>query len=362
MKRNFLKRLFLISILLIIILGISTVSASNSTNLQNNDADSNIQVDNVKSITLTPKKLSTTYASGKYFKVKAIDTETKKPVSKVKLTLKVYTGKKYKKITTTTDSKGIAKYSPSFLKIGKHKIIVNVKDKQKFTSKAKTSYVKVSKAKLTIKAPKTTNNYKANKKFTVTVLNKESKNPMKGIKVLLKVFTGSKYKKYLLKTNKKGVVSINTKKLSKSSHKVVVNVKKTSKIKSASAKSTIKIRDSSKSIKLKVNGKTLNVKLENNKAAKALLEKLKKGDIIIKAKEYGGFEKVGDLGFSLPADDKYITTKPGDIVLYNQDEISLFYNSNSWDYTKLGKVQNVNANELKQILGSGDVTLTLSLK
>ena len=114
-------------------------------------------------------------------------------------------------------------------------------------------------------------------------------------------------------------------------------------------------------IKIKVNNNVLEIKLENNEATKSLVERLKNGDISVNANEYGGFEKVGDLGFSLPRNDKSITTSAGDIVLYQGNQISLFYNSNSWSYTKLGSVQNVSSNELKSILGSGDVTLVLSL-
>ena len=114
-------------------------------------------------------------------------------------------------------------------------------------------------------------------------------------------------------------------------------------------------------IYIKVNNKVLEVELENNSATKELKEKLEKEDIIVQAKEYGGFEKVGDLGLSLPREDVNITTTPGDIVLYQGNQISMFYSSNTWSYTKLGKVKNIDANELKQVLGSGDVTLTLTL-
>ena len=114
-------------------------------------------------------------------------------------------------------------------------------------------------------------------------------------------------------------------------------------------------------IKIKVNSNVLEVKLEDNEATKSLIERLKNGDISVNANEYGGFEKVGNLGFSLPRNDKSITTLAGDIVLYQGNQISLFYNSNSWSYTKLGKVQNVSGAELKNILGSGDVTLILSI-
>ncbi len=115
-------------------------------------------------------------------------------------------------------------------------------------------------------------------------------------------------------------------------------------------------------IKLKVNNNTFNVKLEDNAATKALVEKLKENDVVVNANEYGGFEKVGSLGFSLPRSDKNINTSYGDVVLYQGNQISLFYDSNSWSYTKLGKIEDVSQKELKDILGNGDVTLVLTIK
>ena len=313
-----------------------------------------------KSVTLSPSKLSTTYRSGKYFKVKVIDSKTKKPVAKVKLILKVYTGKKYKKFIKTTDSKGIAKLYASTLSIGSHKVTVNVKDSKLYISKKKTSLIKISKAKPIISASNKTSYYKESKKYKIIIKNKESKKPMKNIKVLIKVYTGKKYKQYSLKTDENGTVGFNMKSLNKSKHKVIITVKATTKVKSASKIRYIKTIARPNIIKLKVNNHVFNVKLESNSAAKALMAKLKKGNITIYAEDYGNFEKVGELGFSLPRSDKYITTSLGDIVLYNGDEISLFYNSNSWSYTKLGKVQNTK--DLKSILGTGDATLVFSLK
>lgn len=115
-------------------------------------------------------------------------------------------------------------------------------------------------------------------------------------------------------------------------------------------------------IRLKVNNVTFDVKLESNGATTELISKLKEKDISINASEYGGFEKVGGLGFSLPTSDESITTSAGDLVLYNGDQVSLFYESHSWPYTKLGRIQDVNSTELKEVLGSGDVQIVLSLK
>ena len=185
---------------------------------------------------------------------------------------------------------------------------------------------------------------------------------MKNINVKIKVFTGKKFKTYSLKTNKYGIVSFNTKSLGKGTHKVIVNIKSSAKVNPATRKSSIKIVKKPQYINLKVNGHRFKVRLENNKATSALIEKLKKGNITVAAEEYDNFEKVGNLGFSLPRSDKYISTSPGDIVLYDGNKISLFYNTNSWEYTKLGRLVDVDANDLRNILGSGDVTFVLSLK
>jgi len=82
--------------------------------------------------------------------------------------------------------------------------------------------------------------------------------------------------------------------------------------------------------------------------------------INIQMSDYSGFEKVGSLGTSLPADDSQTTTHAGDIVLYNGNQIVIFYGSNSWSYTRLGKIDDLSGWE--DALGSGDVMVTFSLE
>ena len=117
---------------------------------------------------------------------------------------------------------------------------------------------------------------------------------------------------------------------------------------------TIEVAKEPETIKIKVNNQVLDLELEKNSTVEAFMEKLKEKDVVVDAHDYHNFEKVGSLGFSLPRDDKNLTTQPGDIVLYQGNQVCIFYNSNTYDYTKLGRVKNAN---LKEILGDGDVTL-----
>lgn len=109
---------------------------------------------------------------------------------------------------------------------------------------------------------------------------------------------------------------------------------------------------------INVNGEKLIVNLENNSSARSLKEKLNSGNITINAHDYGNFEKVGDLGFSLPTNDEKITTTPGDVILYMGNQITIYYDTNTWNFTKLGHI-NIDKEKLKNILGKGDITFTL---
>ena len=116
-------------------------------------------------------------------------------------------------------------------------------------------------------------------------------------------------------------------------------------------------------IKITVSGKSLPVKIEDNAATKALVAALRDSSITYEAEDYGGFEKVGALGRSLPTINAQITTQPGDVILYSGNQIVLFYGSNSWSYTRIGKMEYGTLDELKTFLkaGQGNISVTLSL-
>lgn len=118
----------------------------------------------------------------------------------------------------------------------------------------------------------------------------------------------------------------------------------------------------SQKMNLTIGDTTVTATLADNSSAQALVEKLKEGDIKLNLHDYASFEKVGDLGFFLPRNDTQITTEAGDLILYQGNHFVLYYDTNSWSFTRLGKIDDISANELKSLLGNGDVTITLSIK
>ncbi|MCD7868318.1 MAG: hypothetical protein LUG62_09065 [Clostridiales bacterium] len=110
---------------------------------------------------------------------------------------------------------------------------------------------------------------------------------------------------------------------------------------------------------VQVGNHTFTATLESNEAVNALVEMVESGSVTIRMSDYAGFEKVGALGTSLPANDSQTTTQAGDIVLYNSNQIVIFYGSNSWAYTHLGHIDDLTGWE--DALGSGDVEVTFSL-
>jgi hypothetical protein len=106
------------------------------------------------------------------------------------------------------------------------------------------------------------------------------------------------------------------------------------------------------------------VKIEDNAATKALVAALSESSITYEADDYGGFEKVGALGRSLPTSNTQISTQPGDVILYSGNQIVLFYGTNSWSYTRIGKMEYGTLDELKTFLkaGQGKISVTLSLQ
>ena len=88
---------------------------------------------------------------------------------------------------------------------------------------------------------------------------------------------------------------------------------------------------------------------------------LQQGDLSLALHDYGSFEKVGAIGNELPTNDEQITTEAGDLILYQGNQLVMFYGSNSWSYTRLGKIQGVTQAEMRDILGDGNVSITLTL-
>ncbi|WP_406535072.1 right-handed parallel beta-helix repeat-containing protein [Methanobrevibacter sp.] len=211
------------------------------------DADLSITV---KKATATIKASKVTVALKKSAKwtITVIDSGTKKGIANMKLTLKVYTGSKYKTAYATTNSKGVASYQTKGLSKGAHKIVVSAKSAS-YTFKTFTSSIKVVKqSPLKFKVTKATG--KDGATVSITVKNKKTNKALNGVKVKVLIYTGKKYTVVTLKTKTigkfKGICGYGTNKLSVGTHKVKVmpaNIKY-----SGYAYSSMKITKSAKKI------------------------------------------------------------------------------------------------------------------
>ena len=111
-------------------------------------------------------------------------------------------------------------------------------------------------------------------------------------------------------------------------------------------------------MKLFLNDTEIPVTWEDNAAVEELAAQAAEGDITVAMSMYGGWEQVGSLGRNYTRDDTQMTAVCGDIVLYGGNQIVVFYGSNAWSYTKLGRME-LPESELTELLSNGGVTLTL---
>ena len=191
---------------------------------------------NLKPISLfkaTTKKLSTSYYSGKTIKIKVLTLPSKITAKKLLLLVVAKSSKKKYSIPIKTNSKGIATLKASRLNAGYYRIYVyetflttgsDPGDEvyYKVPGVLSKTTLKVTKAKTIVKAPKVKFRYKKSRYFKLTLKHKVTKKVMSGIKLKLRVYTGKKFKTYYVKTNKKGVAKLNTKKLKRGKHKVKI--------------------------------------------------------------------------------------------------------------------------------------------
>lgn len=109
-----------------------------------------------------------------------------------------------------------------------------------------------------------------------------------------------------------------------------------------------------------VNGHDLHLVLADNASARALADLVADGGLQLTMEDYGGFEKVGPLPRRLPSNDEQITTRPGDVILYQGDKLAIYYDTNTWSFTRLGSIVGLGEDDLREVLGEGIVTVTLT--
>ena len=112
-------------------------------------------------------------------------------------------------------------------------------------------------------------------------------------------------------------------------------------------------------MKITVGDDELLATFEDNSSAREFQELLEQGPLTIDMEDYGGFEKVGPLGTDLVRNDTQITTQPGDVILYQGNQITIYYGTNSWSFTRLATIDD--PTDLEEKLGAGTISVTFSL-
>ncbi len=115
-------------------------------------------------------------------------------------------------------------------------------------------------------------------------------------------------------------------------------------------------------MKIQVGDTTFTATLAENSSVDALKELMADGPLTLNMSDYAGMEKGADLGVTLPQNNEQMNTQAGDIILYQGRTFVIYYDTNSWSLTPIGKIDDVDAESLKAALGTGDVTVTLSLE
>lgn len=118
--------------------------------------------------------------------------------------------------------------------------------------------------------------------------------------------------------------------------------------------------DTEMKMKVQIGDQSFTATLEDNTAVRELVDMMREAPVSIDMSDYSGFEKVGSLGRSLTTDNRQTTTGAGDIVLYNGDNIVMFYGSNSWNYTRIGHIDDLTGWE--EALGDGSITAVFSVE
>ncbi|MBD5540740.1 MAG: hypothetical protein HDR00_06025 [Lachnospiraceae bacterium] len=129
-----------------------------------------------------------------------------------------------------------------------------------------------------------------------------------------------------------------------------------------SAEETTQQEETEMKMKIQVGDTVFTATLAENSSVDALKELMTDGSLTLNMSDYANMEKNADLGVTLPQNNEQMNTQAGDIILYQGRTFAIYYDTNSWSLTPIAKIDNVDAEELREALGTGDVTVTLSFE
>lgn len=162
------------------------------------------------------------YYKSEYFTISVNNAKNNKPIYDAKVNIKIFiSSDRYYNYQGSTGAEGKLKLLTN-LNPGKYKVVVENGDGKNYTAKSVTTKIILKKTPAVITPTKVTAKKGSKNTFNVNVTNTKTKNPVQGVKVKIKVYTGKTAKSYKVTTDANGVAKLDLSSLSVGTHKVVV--------------------------------------------------------------------------------------------------------------------------------------------
>lgn len=68
-------------------------------------------------------------------------------------------------------------------------------------------------------------------------------------------------------------------------------------------------------LNMEVNGQNIHITLYENSSTQEFKKLLEEGTLTLEMKDYAHMEKFASIGRNLPRNDRWVTTRPGDLIL-----------------------------------------------
>ena len=165
--------------------------------------------------------LTSDFGEDKYFEMTLTDSDTGKPIKGEVFKIQITSDSQTMTYNLVSDENGQNKIGVSQLIPGTYPVRVGLEDSSNIAASQKSARITINKIPVTLKTNKLTTTYNSGKNLTVSVVNGNVS--FAGVKLKLKVYTGSTAQTLYATTNENGTVFLSSLGLSKGTHNVIIS-------------------------------------------------------------------------------------------------------------------------------------------